>query len=95
MIHTNYKPQKGEQVSVADDLAYFDRNRIFSHIKNIDGIDYFCCFNDSTSLHESLKASVTTWKYCKRLNGLFHDDFKSVNRPTNKRKNKLFDFKLY
>lgn len=77
MEHTNYIPQRGEQVLVAQDVNNFSdtRIRVFSHIKD----DMFYCFGDSSSLTEPLKPGVTRWYYCKRLKGEFHIDFKPTN----------------
>lgn len=79
MEHINYTPQKGEQVLVASDLGYFERKRVFSHVKDVEGINYFYCFDDSVNLDKPLIYSCTSWKYCKRLKGEFHIDFKPTN----------------
>ena len=79
MEHINYTPQKGESILIANSKTNFDINRIriFSHIDK--GTGHFACFNDSRSLTERLSSRLTNWRYCKRLKGEFHINFKPTN----------------
>ena len=77
MEHINYTPQKGEQVIVDENSSFKDYNRIrvFSHIEG----NKFYCFNDSDSLSGRLNKNLSGWRYCKRLKGEFHINFKPTN----------------
>lgn len=80
MSEKQYIPQRGEIILIKDFKEDYFSPRVFSHMKDV----FYVCFNNTVKKDDTICKYTSEWKFGKRHEGEFHDDFQPVlieNKP--------------